>query len=452
MPIETVIKKIRHNIDLIIAQKSEIGLELWEQLMALHPADIASILMSLERLQFRQLFLLLPPSKMCAVFREFPEDIQVSTLSVMNEEGTLGTLSCLPHDELTDLFENLSDEDLKKYLKLLHKTDREKVLSLLQFDPESAGGIMDTEVLALSDDFTVQKSIQLIQRLQVPRELHRQIYVIDQYKKLVGHIMLEDLVLQKPEARVKDFMRENEMVAQADEDQESIAKKMVHYTVLTVPVVGKDGYFLGVIPGETLIDVIEEEASEDVYRMSAMVPLKGTYFGMSLWKVFYQRSYILIILLLMQSISTAIVQYHELLLSGFLFIYITMLTSAGGNASSQTSAIIIQGMASGEINESNVNKFFKRELLLALFMGIVLGVAGFARVYWSTRTLLGSFVVSLSLGCIVFVSMAIGSCIPVVLKRLNVDPSHSAGPILATIMDIFGLFIYCSISKMFIMQ
>jgi len=452
MSIDMVIKKIRHNIDLVIEQQSELGKDLWEQLLALHPADIANLLISLEMQQCKQLFLLLPPENMCSVFREFPEDVQVAMLSVMNEEGTLGTLNCLPHDELTDLFENLSDDDLKKYLKLLHKTDREKVLSLLQFDPDSAGGIMDTEVLALLDDFTVQKSIQLIQRLQVTRELHRQIYVVDNYKKLVGHIMLEDLVLQRPEARVKDFMRSNEVVAQADEDQESITKKMVHYTVLTVPVVGKDGYFLGVIPSETLIDVIEEEASEDVYRMSAMVPLKGTYFGMSLWKIFYQRSYILIILLLMQSISTAIAQYHETLLSGFLFIYITMLTSTGGNASSQTSAIIIQGMASGEINENNVAKFFKRELLLASLMGIVLGIVAFMRVYFSTHSIVGSFAVSFSLGCIVFVSMAIGSCIPVILKRLNLDPSHSAGPILATIMDILGLFIYCSISKMFIMQ
>ena len=446
---EKLLNDVKEHIEEVIERKTARGLLLWQQFIDLHPADTAQFFTNLSPELRNRLFATLPSSVSCEVFREFSESLQAQLLSFLNDTGKIDALSCLTIDELTDLFENFSDAELKKYLNLLHKNDRERVLSLMQFDPESAGGIMDIEALALQEDFTVQKSIQLIQRLQVKKELHRQIFVVNRKKQLVGHIMLEDLVLQKPETHIADFVQENELVAQANEDQESIAQKMVHYKMLTVPVVGANNYFLGIIPVDTLVDVLEEEASEDIYRMSAMQPIKGTYFEDSLWTLLSRRSYILIVLLLAQSLSSIIIEFHEALLAGFLIRFITMLVSTGGNASSQTSAIIIQGMASGEINEHNIRRFFRREISLALMMGLVLGTTAFIRVYVTSYNLLGSVVVSLSLFSIVVVSMVIGSSFPFILKRFNLDPAYSAGPVLATLMDILGLFIYCLISRNF---
>jgi len=444
-----LLKEIRQHMKAVISRRSNLGKSLWKELITLHPADIAQFLSEISQDDFKKLFLNLSQEDMCEVFTEFSEGKQAQALSFLNDVGRVDALSCLTTDEMTDLFENLSDDELKRYLNLLHKQDREKVLSLLKFDPESAGGIMDTEVLALHDDITVKRSIELIQRLEVKKELHHVIFVVNEKKHLVGHIVLEDLVLQKPQTRLKTFIKENELVAHADEDQETIAQKMVHYNLMTVPVVSKDNYFLGVIPSSTLVDVIEEEASEDVYRMSAMEPVKGTYFEMSFWRLVYQRSYILIALLLAQSLSSTIIQYNEQLLAGFLVVFITMLISTGGNASSQTSAIIIQGMASGEINKNNMGKFFRRELILAFVMAVILGGTAFGRVYLTSSNLMGSIAVSASLACIVIVSMTIGSAIPVLLRRFNVDPAYSAGPVLATLMDILGLLIYCNVSKFF---
>lgn len=446
---EKLLKEIRSNFKAVIARRSNLGKSLWKELLALHPADIAQFLSQLKEDDFKRLLTNLPKANMCAVFSELSENMQGVALNLLNDVGRIDALSCLTTDEMTDLFENVSDTDLKKYLNLLHKKDREKVLSLLKFKPESAGGIMDAEVLALGEDFTVKQSIGLIQRLGVKKELHHQTFVIDENKRLVGHILLEDLVLQKPQTRLKSFMRENELVVLAEEDQETIAQKMVHYNLMTVPVVGKDAYFLGIIPSSTLVDIIEEEASEDVYRMSAMEPVKGTYFEVSFWRLLYQRSYILIILLLAQSLSSTIIKQNEELLAGFLVVFITMLVSTGGNASSQTSAVIIQGMASGEINKNNFGRFFRREFAMAFAMAVVLGATAFARVYLTSQDLMGSFAVSSSLACIVVVSMCCGSMIPVLLKRLNIDPAYSAGPFLATLMDILGLLIYCNVSKMF---
>src|SRR5690606_38222004 len=146
-------------------------------------------------------------------------------------------LKNLAPDELTDIFDLLSDEELKRYLSLLTKRDREQVLSLLQFHPDSAGGIMDTEVFTLMQDFTVEKSIKILQRLRPSRDIYQQIYVTDRHHRLVGYINLEDLVLQAPQDRISSFLHKHLLVAKATEDQEKIAQQMVHYSLLSVPVV-----------------------------------------------------------------------------------------------------------------------------------------------------------------------------------------------------------------------
>lgn len=448
---EKLFDEIKNNIKDVIDKESVLGKLLWEELLTAHPADLARFLGSLSEENFKKLYIDFPSHVSCAVFREFSEPLQALALATLNDSGRVDALGCLTTDELTDLFERLSDNELKQYLSLLHKTDREKVLSLLKFNPESAGGIMDTDVLALHDDLTVQKSIQLLQRLEVNQEIHRQIFVIDKNKRLLGHICLEDLVLQKPQARLHEFMRKNLLVARAEDDREVIANKMVHYNMMIIPVVGEEDYFLGVIPSSTLIDIIEEESAENVYRMAAMTPVKGTYFDASIIKLLYQRSIILGMLLLAQSLSSAIIKAHETLLitfaGGVLMQFLTMLTSAGGNASSQTSAVVIQGIASGEINRTNIKKFLKREFFLAFWIALFLGFLSFLRVYVTSHHLLGSIAVSFSLVVIVMSSIMIGSCIPIVLRRINVDPAYSAGPVLATLMDILGLLIYCRVSQ-----
>ncbi len=448
---EKLFGEIKVHIKDVISQRSALGKSLWEELLKLHPADIAIFFSDLPEDHFKKLFVELPQEMNCTVFREFSESMQSLALSFLSDLQRSGVLACLTTDEITDLFENLSDEDLKKYLSLLHKSDREKVLSLMKFDPQSAGGIMDTDVLPLNDWFTVYKSIQLIQRLQVHKELHRKIFVINKDKLLVGFIYLEDLVLQKSEAILSSFMRSNEFVALAQEDQQSIAQRMMHYNLNIVPVVGENNYFLGVIPSTTLVDVIEEESAEDVYRMSAMTPLKGTYLEESFFKQLYQRSYILIVLMLAQSLSSAILKTNTDLLAaaagGVLLQFVTMLISTGGNASSQTSGVMIQGMASGEINSSNLRRFYKREFALSCAIALVLSATAFARVYMTSGSVMGSIAVSISVLCLVVVSIVIGSTVPVLLRKLSIDPAYWAGPVLATVMDVLGLLIYCTIAQ-----
>jgi magnesium transporter len=184
--------------------------------------------------------------------------------------------------------------------------------------------------------------------------------------------------------------------------------------------------------------------------MAAMTPIKQTYFETPFFRMFYERCSILIVLLIAQTFSSLILEKYQATISGFLLYFITMLVSTGGNASSQTSAIVIQGMASGEINSSNMFKFMRREFLMAGIIALVLGAFSFARIFLTHGGghIRGSLAVSLALAIIVMVSVVLGSCIPLILKRLRLDPAYSAGPGLATLMDVLGLLIYCYIGKL----
>lgn len=448
MNIEKILQEIQENIQTVIKRDTPLGNSLWAALIEMHPADIADFLENIEHANAQSLFTEFPKELKLEVFTELSDSLKVFLLASMSDHEIVEALHSLSVDKLTDLFDFMSDEELKKYLNLLHKQMRDKVLSLLQFDPESAGGIMTTDVLTLMEDFTVEKSIKLLQRLRPSRDIHQQIFVTNHAHRLVGHINLEDLVLQKPEERIVSFMRKNELVARADEDREQIASKMVHYGLMTVPVIDEDSHFLGVIPSETLVDVIVEEASEDVQRMAALAPLKYPYFETSLSRLFFERGYILVALFIIESFSGVILKAYESTLAcrAILFSFIPMLISAGGNASNQSSAVVIQGMASGEITLSNILRFLRRELIVAGLLAIVLGVTAFGRVYVTSGALSESLVVSFTTFLIVFMSALLGSCIPFILKKINIDPAFSAGPFLATIMDILGVLIYCYVS------
>ncbi len=447
MDTERILTALKDHIDSVIAQKTDQAVALFKEFLELHPADIADFLIDLNHEQMQQLFKMLPTPLAIEVFGYFSDHVKVQVLGFIDESELVFFLKHLTVDELADFFDELSDEDLKKYLKVLHKKEREKVLSLLQFNPESAGGLMDTEVVTFMQDFTVQKSVQILQRLQPVRELHQQIFVTDDQNHLVGHIYLEDLVLKKPQTRLSSILHKNELVVDVTQDREEIAQKMMHYKLMIVPVVDQNNIFLGVIPSETLVDIIERESTEDVYRISALAPIKDSYFETPFPRLLYQRSAILIILLLAQSLSSIILEVYNALLCGFLIYFYPMLSATGGNASSQTSALAIQGLASGDIKGDNVNRFIKREFFMALMIAGILGLFSFVRVYVMYKRLWESFAISCSLFFIVLVAVMLGSFIPIALKKFDIDPAFSAGPFLATIMDILGLLLYCYVSR-----
>lgn len=439
-------QEVIENLEEVVSRGTPHGRDLWGQLLNVHPADLALFLTDSSDEIFDQIMHALPQEARLSVFEYLTDTKKIQALALLTKEDQVEALNTLSTDELTDLFDSFSDYELKQYLELLNKEPRERVIALLKFAPDSAARMMDSEVISLIDDFTVEKSIKLIQRLQPSREIYQHIYVTDRHNKLIGHIGLEDLLFHKPQDRIASFIQENKLVVQVDEDQDEVSKEMIHYDVTTAPVVSKNNHFLGVITSSALVGAIVEEAGEDVQRMAAMTPLKESYFETSFWRLLYERGHILVILLLAESFSTTILSSYEKLL-GVLFIFVPMLISAGGNTSSQTSAMVIQGMASGDLRRSNMARFFKREFLMAVGLGCILGITALARSYYTIGNLALSLGVALALTLIVVASVVLGSCVPFVLRRLNIDPAFAAGPFLATAIDVIGIFIFVFITQ-----
>jgi len=438
-------EQILQNIDEVIACSSDQGKNLWQSFLEMHPADSAQILTYLSDAKLAALFLKLPQPKQLEIFEELPDHDKETLVLQLDDTHRAFILRQTSIDDLTDIFDEMSDKDLKKCLDILHKKDRQKVLSLLKFPTDSAGGIMTLDFMTLAQDTTVGKAVGLLQRVKPNIDLHRQIYVTDQHNKLVGYINLEDLVLKSAQTKLGSILKQVPYMALPEEDQEQIAQKMVHYGMMTVPVVSKEMFLLGVIPEDTLIDVIQQEAIEDVQRMSA-APLATSYFEVSFWSLLYQRSFILGVLLIFESVTSIIMSKYEMVLTSTLVMFFAMLVSTGGNTSSSTAGIAIQGMSSGDINDANRMKFIRREFVIGFLLALILGIVAFARVYAVHGDRHISFVVSLSLAIIVLMSVLLGACLPVALKRVGVDPAFSAGPVLATVMDILGIFIYCYVA------
>lgn len=442
-----ILESIAFHIQEVLAQRTIRSQNLIEQLNLAHYADIAQLINSLDFPYSAQLFIFLTPKLQVHVFYELQPALMRAILSTLSSIDKSTLLKNSHADEITDLFDILSDEELQGCLEVLHQKERQQVLSLMKFAPDTAGGIMNVDVITFMQDFTVAKSITLLQRLRPRRDLHRNIYVTDTHNKLVGVIKLEDLVLKSPETRLSSILRQVPFIATVDQNQEEIANKMAHYRAMVAPVVNDQNFLLGVITGETLVDVLQREAQEDVQKMSGFF-LNQSYLESTTASIVFRRGSFLAFLLLAESLTSVIMENFHATLSAstFLFSFIAMLVATGGNTSSQTSAIVIQGLSSGDINDSNVRKFLKREFFIGFVLAVFLSMIAFLRIYMFHQEVWGSLVVSMSLGAIVFMAVLFGSILPIVLKRFNVDPAFFAGPFLATIMDILGILVYCYIA------
>lgn len=442
-----ILSQIESNIKAVIHEDSPKGLELWKKLLHQHHADIAQLIEKLDEPKQKNLFNKLPRTIAIKVFQELPEKIQASILKKIVPDEAAAIFQKMTSDQLTDLFDYVSDEDLKKYLKLIQRKQRSKIISLLNLNPDSAGRIMNSDVLTLQRDFTVKKSISLLQRINLPKETLRRIYVTNRENVLVGYINLEDLVINKPETPLTRITNKNELLIGVHEDREEVAKQMHHYGLLSAPVVDENNNFLGVITADDIVDIVEEEASEDVYKMSGLAPVEHSYFHTSFSKLFMQRSVWLGGLLVLQSLSGYILSQYQTLIQSHIFLsfFYTMLIGTGGNAGNQSATLVIRGLATGEISRKNAVRVLIREFWMSIVIAFILFAITFARIYFVCPNITSTIAIGISLFLIINMSMILGTFIPFMLERLNVDPAHSAAPFLATLMDILGILIYCAV-------
>lgn len=434
-------------IDEVLSQKTLRGKQGWAELCLAHPSDIADLVEHIATRMQHRLFAKLPIDLAAKTFDRIENLIQVTILRKLDNEQVAHILKHMHADNLVDLLEHLKDGEVKTYLKLLQKHQRSRVLSLLSFDSKSAGGIMNSEVFTLSNNLTVKNSIGLLQRVSPGTEIRYRIYITNPDGVVVGHTTLDQLVVNKPDTPLKKLITKNEVNIYAGEDQEEAVQKMTHYGVLSAPVVDEKNHFLGIITADDVLEVLEEEASEDAYRMSGVGNVEHSYFETSSLTMLFERSKWLVGLLLFQSVSSVIMKRYDQMLADHVIIslFLTMLIGTGGNAGNQSATLVIRGLATGEIGRRRRLTVLLREFGLSIAIATLLCSVSFARVWFMHGNLPAAIAISASLFCIVTASMFLGTLIPLTLHRLGIDPAHSAAPFLATLMDILGIVIYCSI-------
>jgi magnesium transporter len=410
-----------------------------------HPADVAEILPGLDteerRLAFRVLRKRGPD-----VLSEVDRELQQELLGLLEDDEVVWFARQLPSDEAVDVLGVLPDERRRRVLGLLPETEAKKIRRLLKFPEDTAGGIMATEVVAVRDDALAAEAIELLRDRAEGIDEYQRIYVVDAAGRLVGTLSLGRLLLAKPGMPVSQIMAGEPISVPTDMDQEEVAAVVRKYDLVAVPVVDAEGHLVGNISVDDVVDVIQEEATEDVARLAGTTDAElGEE---SVLRVSTIRLPWLVIGLGGGLVSAALMSRFEHSLQTMLALafFVPVITAMGGNVGMQSSAIVVRGLALGQFNLLDVPRRLGREFAIALVNGIVCGtLLSIVAALWRRDPRLG-LVVGVSMVSSMIVAAMTGTFFPILLKRFRIDPALAGGPFITISNDILNLLIYFSVA------
>ena len=412
-----------------------------------HAADLSVVFRSLPLLQQRRLFALIDDVEQKGLlFSELEDDDLMELIDAMPVVEIVTILESMPADDVADLVGKLPGEKADAILEKMQKEGSEEVEGLLRYGDDTAGGIMVPDFIALSEDITAREAIESIQRDYVDVEMPFYLYVIDQYGKLVGVSSLRQLVVVPAETALKQFMTTDVFAVQTDMDQEEVAKIVSSYDILAVPVVDESNRLVGIVTVDDVIDILRKEATEDILRMAGA----GEEFVETQSVV---RSTRIRLPWLFASCVGGIVAFfiighfeESLKTLTYLAAFIPVIMGMGGNIGTQSSTIVVRGLATGRLDVRDIWSVVSKELTIGLILGIVYGViiGVVAQVSFGT----GAFAVSVGLAVLSSMSVAalVGSMVPMLFARLNIDPAVATGPFVTTSIDIISVYFYFMIA------
>ncbi len=423
--------------------------EVKAEVSLLHPADIAEIMAHLDTQKQVFLFRLLKKDQAIAVFEQLDFEQQENLLHHFTDERVAEILNRMSPDDRVELFDELPAKVVKKFLNLLEPAQRSIAASMLGYPENSAGRIMSPQVIDLKEHYTVEQALKRIRRLNPPEELAYTAYVIDAERHLLGRVTLRDLVLAPPEASIGEIMNREVFVVSTDDDQEKVAQIIQKYDLLAVPVVDKEGRLVGAVTVDDAIDVIEAEVTEDLHRLAAIRTTEDEYLHAPLWRKIKNRFIWLSVLLLMGTVTSFVMQRFSTVLQAVvaLSFFIPMLIDTGGNVGSQSTTVMVRGLAIGRLDGRSLWRVILSEVLIGGVLGILLGVIAIIRVVFLRESFLLGLTVALSVWAVVFVSNLIGVFLPIMFKKLHLDPAIAATPVITTVVDIIGVIIYFRIAQ-----
>lgn len=443
-----------------------------EYLQMLNPAELKKNLKEISTQDLIENWDDLSEDEEKIIFRNLPLDMKIDlmdSLSAKDQEdiirgltdggitGIKQLLKEMEPDDLVDIIQSASPDVRKSVWENLSDDVKKEMIFLLKFDEDDAAGLMTPRYIAIKSNITVGQALKFI-RGQHAKDVETLyiVYVVDQLKRLIGLVSLRDLLEHEDDEIIKDIMETDIISVHDDTDQEETAKIFITYGFLAVPVVDENNVLLGIVTYDDIIDVIREEQTEDVYKMGAMTGEVEPYLETSIWGMVKKRVPWLVILLFLGTITTNVLAHYESIVMGaaFLFIFMPVITQTGGNVSNQSSALMIRGLATGEIEGEDMWRILLKEMVIGLLMGLITGAAIFFRgvLFPPEITIFQGVAIAVSLCFVVVFSTVLGAFAPLLIHKLGFDPTVMSGPLLATFIDVCGLSIYFEITKIILQK
>ena len=421
-------------------------------LTTMNPVDIAAIFEELQDEKMPLLYRLLPKDIAADTFVEMDDETQKFLIHSLSDTELKEVLDDMFLDDMVDMIEEMPANVVKRILRQSSPEERKQINMLLKFPEDSAGSIMTTELVILRPSMTAEEAIKRIRRTGVDKETIYTCYVADNLSKLIGIITIKDLLLADDDTKVSELMDTNVISVMTLTDQEEVASIIKKYDFLAVPVVDKENRLVGIITVDDAVDVMQEEATEDIQKMAAITPNTDTpYLKIGIFETWKSRIPWLLLLMISATFTGMIISSFEdaLASSVVLTAFIPMLMDTGGNSGSQSSTLIIRGLALGEITTKDIFKVIFKEFKVSIVVASILSSVNFLRLYFFTSAgFMVSLTVCASLFFTVVLAKVVGGILPIISKKLNLDPAIMASPLITTIVDAFALIVYFAFAKL----
>lgn len=434
-------------IDKLMEEKNYVKIK--EALSEMNEVDVAEILEPCSPHMTLMLFRMLPKDLAADVFAHFSTEQQIGIINSVTNEELKSIIGELFFDDMVDLIEEMPANVVNKILIHTEEKKRELINEFLKYPSDSAGSLMTIEYVDLKKSMTVKEAMDYIKTIGLNTETIYTCYVIDHNRVLEGIVSLRTLVTSDDELKIEDIMESEIIKINTHDDQEEVSNIFRKYGFLALPVVDTENRLTGIITVDDIMDVISQEATEDFQRMAAMSPSDEEYLNVSIWELAKNRLPWLLMLMISATFTGRIMgRYEDVLVSvAVLGTFIPMLMDTGGNAGSQSSTLVIRGLAVGDIKASDGLRVFFKELAVSFMVGVILAVANFARLLLIERVgVLVAATVSATLVVTIVLSKTIGGVLPIIAKRLKMDPAIMAGPLITTIVDAVSLMAYFAIA------
>lgn len=438
-----MLEKIEH----LIEEKKYFKIK--ELLITMNEHDIAEILEELPKNELIKVFRLLPKDIAADVFSYLETDTEASIITSLSDTEAVDIINDMAADDAADLIDEMPANVVNKLLSKVDNETRRDINQLLKYPDNSAGSIMTVEYLDFKEYNTIRDAIKKIRQEYEDTETIETCYVTDKRRKLVGIIKLKDLVIHNEDMTVGEVMDEDVISVNTLMDQEKVAEVIKDYDITSVPVVDSENKLVGIITIDDIIDIIEEEATEDIEKMAAILPTEKSYLKLSTFELWKSRIPWLLLLMISATFTGKIIQHYETSLASMVILtsFIPMIMDTGGNAGGQASVTIIRGLSLNDIEFRDIFRVIWKEIRVSLVIGVTLAGANFVKLLVIDGVTTNvALVVCLTLIFTVVVAKIIGCSLPILAKKLGFDPAVMASPFITTLVDAISLFIYFNIA------